>query len=66
MNGTGREDAFAVSARGLTKQFGELTAVDDLDLELPAGRIYGLLGPNGSGKTTLIRSARRPGQADER
>ncbi len=52
---TGREATLAVSARGLTKRFGEITAVDDLDLELPAGRIYGLLGPNGSGKTTLIR-----------
>ena len=45
----------AISAQGLTKRFGAITAVDDLDLDLPAGRIYGLLGPNGSGKTTLIR-----------
>ena len=45
----------AVEARGLTKRFGDLVAVNALDLELPAGRIYGLLGPNGSGKTTLIR-----------
>ncbi len=45
----------AIEARSLTKRFGDLTAVDALDLELPAGRIYGLLGPNGSGKTTLIR-----------
>ncbi len=45
----------AVSARGLTKKFGPITAVDGLDLELAPGRIYGLLGPNGSGKTTLIR-----------
>jgi ABC-2 type transport system ATP-binding protein len=45
----------AIEARGLTKRFGEITAVDVLDLALPAGRIYGLLGPNGSGKTTLIR-----------
>jgi ABC-2 type transport system ATP-binding protein len=45
----------AISARGLTKKFGDIVAVDNLDLELPAGRIYGLLGPNGSGKTTLIR-----------
>jgi ABC-2 type transport system ATP-binding protein len=50
------ESSNAVEARGLTKRFGSLTAVDGLDLELPAGRIYGLLGPNGSGKTTLIRS----------
>jgi ABC-2 type transport system ATP-binding protein len=45
----------AVEASGLTKRFGPIVAVDSLDLELPAGRIYGLLGPNGSGKTTLIR-----------
>ena len=45
----------AIEARGLTKRFGDITAVDALDLELAAGRIYGLLGPNGSGKTTLIR-----------
>ena len=45
----------AVEARALTKRFGDLVAVNALDLELPVGRIYGLLGPNGSGKTTLIR-----------
>ena len=45
----------AISATALTKRFGRLTAVDAIDLELAAGRIYGLLGPNGSGKTTLIR-----------
>jgi ABC-2 type transport system ATP-binding protein len=44
-----------IVARGLTKRFGALTAVDGLDLDLAGGRIYGLLGPNGSGKTTLIR-----------
>jgi ABC-2 type transport system ATP-binding protein len=44
-----------VVARGLTKRFGNITAVDALDLELAPGRIYGVLGPNGSGKTTLIR-----------
>jgi ABC-2 type transport system ATP-binding protein len=45
----------AIEAHALTKRFGDLVAVDGLDLELQAGRIYGLLGPNGSGKTTLIR-----------
>lgn len=45
----------AIVTHGLTKRFGLITAVDALDLELAAGRIYGVLGPNGSGKTTLIR-----------
>jgi ABC-2 type transport system ATP-binding protein len=45
----------AVEARGLVKRFGPIVAVDGIDVELPAGRVYGLLGPNGSGKTTLIR-----------
>ena len=45
----------AIETARLTKRFGKITAVDSLDLSLPAGRIYGLLGPNGSGKTTLIR-----------
>jgi len=52
---TGDSAESAIVARGLTKRFGDITAVDALDLALPAGRIYGLLGPNGSGKTTLIR-----------
>lgn len=45
----------AVEAIGLRKRFGEIQAVDGIDLALAPGRIYGLLGPNGSGKTTLIR-----------
>jgi ABC-2 type transport system ATP-binding protein len=45
----------AVEAIGLQKRFGEIRAVDGIDLALAPGRIYGLLGPNGSGKTTLIR-----------
>lgn len=39
----------------LTKTYGSLTALNDISLDLPAGRIIGLLGPNGSGKTTLIK-----------
>jgi ABC-2 type transport system ATP-binding protein len=46
---------FAIQARGLTKQFGALTAVDHLDLDVPRAQIYGFLGPNGSGKSTTIR-----------
>ena len=46
---------YAIEARGLTKRFGHLTAVDHLDLAVPRGEIYGFLGPNGSGKATTIR-----------
>ncbi|WP_026107396.1 ABC transporter ATP-binding protein [Dyella ginsengisoli] len=41
--------------RGLTKRFGQLLAVDHVDLDVPRGRVYGFLGPNGSGKSTTIR-----------
>jgi ABC-2 type transport system ATP-binding protein len=43
-----------VEATGLTKRYGEFTAVDDLSFHVSAGEIYGLLGPNGAGKTTTI------------
>lgn len=46
---------FAIEARGLTKRFGDLVAVNELDLDVPRGQIYGFLGPNGSGKSTTIR-----------
>jgi ABC-2 type transport system ATP-binding protein len=45
----------AIRARGLTKDFGNVIAVNNLDLDVPSGRIYGFLGPNGSGKSTCIR-----------
>ena len=45
----------AIKTQGLSKQFGDITAVNKLNLEIPAGQIYGFLGPNGSGKTTAIR-----------
>ena len=45
----------AVKTRRLTRKFGDLLAVDRVDLEIPSGEIYGFLGPNGSGKTTIIR-----------
>ncbi len=45
----------AIRARALSRHFGELIAVDSVDLDVPRGEIYGFLGPNGSGKTTIIR-----------
>ena len=48
-------EAPAIRARGLTKRFGALVAVDHVDLTVPKAHVYGFLGPNGSGKTTTIR-----------
>lgn len=45
----------AILARGLVKLFGELRAVDGIDLDVPRGMIFAILGPNGAGKTTLMR-----------
>ena len=45
----------AIDARGLVKTFGELRAVDGIDLAVPRGMIFAILGPNGAGKTTLMR-----------
>jgi ABC-2 type transport system ATP-binding protein len=47
----------AISTRGLTKRYGEIAAVDSLDLEVERGTLFGFLGPNGAGKTTTIRMA---------
>jgi lipooligosaccharide transport system ATP-binding protein len=44
-----------VEARALVKRYGDLVAVDGIDLDVPAGRCVGLLGPNGAGKTTTVR-----------
>jgi ABC-2 type transport system ATP-binding protein len=44
-----------IRARGLTRRFGELVAVDHVDLDVPRASVYGFLGPNGSGKSTTIR-----------
>ena len=45
----------AIRARGLTRRFGDLTAVDHVGLEVQTRQVYGFLGPNGSGKSTTIR-----------
>ncbi len=45
----------AIRLEGVSKRFGRTTAVQDFDLRVPSGSIYGLLGPNGAGKTTTIR-----------
>jgi ABC-2 type transport system ATP-binding protein len=44
-----------ITIEGLTKQFDEITAVEDLDLEIRSGEVFGFLGPNGAGKTTTLR-----------
>ena len=49
------QNNLAIDVRGMTKHFGDLTAVDHIDLQVRTGEICGFLGPNGSGKTTFIR-----------
>lgn len=44
-----------IQVDGLTKRYGDLTALDQCSLEIPRGQVFGLLGPNGSGKSTLLR-----------
>jgi ABC-2 type transport system ATP-binding protein len=48
-------EGFAIRARGLTKRYKQVVAVNNLDLDIPTGTVYGFLGPNGAGKTTTIR-----------
>jgi ABC-type multidrug transport system ATPase subunit len=50
-----RADSAPITTNGLTKRFRRQVAVDRIGLEVPAGAVYGFLGPNGSGKTTTIR-----------
>ncbi|MET0127871.1 MAG: ABC transporter ATP-binding protein, partial [Solirubrobacterales bacterium] len=54
MSGTADKRS-AIALRGVVKTFGSITAVDGLDLEVPAGICLGLLGPNGAGKSTTMR-----------
>jgi lipooligosaccharide transport system ATP-binding protein len=55
----------AIRLRGVVKRFGPITAVDGLDLDLPAGTCVGLLGPNGAGKSTTMRMLTAQAIADE-
>jgi ABC-2 type transport system ATP-binding protein len=55
LKGTAPNPAAAISVRGLTKRFGDLTAVDGIGFDVPRGQVFGFLGPNGSGKSTTIR-----------
>ncbi|MFH1141504.1 MAG: ABC transporter ATP-binding protein [Chloroflexota bacterium] len=48
-------DGVAIQCQGLTKRFGQTTALDKLDLAVPEGTVVGFLGPNGAGKTTTLR-----------
>jgi len=48
------DEAPAVRARGITKCFGDVVALDGIDLDVPPGQVHGLVGPNGAGKTTLL------------
>jgi ABC-2 type transport system ATP-binding protein len=54
-DGAEPDDGAAISVRGIVKRFGDLVAVDHIDLSVEKGTVFGLLGPNGAGKTTLIR-----------
>ena len=47
--------ASAIRTEGLTKRFGDVLALDRLDLSVERGEVFGFLGPNGAGKTTTIR-----------
>jgi lipooligosaccharide transport system ATP-binding protein len=55
----------AIALRGVVKRFGDLTAVDGLSLDVPAGICLGLLGPNGAGKSTTMRMLTAQALADE-
>src|SRR5919107_1092649 len=48
-------DVVPLRTKNLTKRYGDLTAVDDLTLDVRAGEVFGFLGPNGAGKSTTIR-----------
>ena len=59
------EQRLAIRLRGVVKRYGEITAVDGLDLDVPEGTCVGLLGPNGAGKSTTMRLLTAQSIADE-
>ncbi len=59
------ERELAIRLRGVVKRYGEITAVDHLDLDVPMGTCVGLLGPNGAGKSTTMRLLTAQSIADE-
>src|SRR5947209_10711297 len=58
-------DELAIRLRGAVKNYGQITAVDGLDLDVPVGTCVGLLGPNGAGKSTTMRLLTAQSIADE-
>ena len=65
MRGVARDPDIAIRLRGVTKHFGSITAVDGLELDVPAGTCVGLLGPNGAGKSTTMKMLTAQAIADE-
>ena len=57
-------NSYAIELNQVSKTFGKQTAVDQIDLKVPKGAIYGFIGPNGSGKTTTLRMILRIFQPD--
>jgi ABC-type multidrug transport system ATPase subunit len=55
MTGAATTNGQVIGTRGLTKRYGDLRAVDAVDLDVRTGDVYGFLGANGSGKTTTLR-----------
>src|SRR5579884_4121597 len=65
--GVPEQGSAVIDARGLSKRYGSLTAVDDISFQVLAGEIFGLLGPNGAGKTTtleMLEGLRAPDAGD--
>ena len=53
-----------IAARGVTRRFGGLVALDNIDLDIPKGIVQAIIGPNGSGKTTLLNALSGASHAD--